>query len=64
MVDEYHIGANILLAHWHYCNKGSQPFALDWDSGKHPAIVEMNTDQIAFVKETSALVKLKRKSLF
>ena len=57
MVAEYQTGAHILLAHWHYCNKGSQPFALDWDKDQIFQMAELDEGQITFVKTTSAWVR-------
>lgn len=57
MVEEYHTGANILLAHWHDCNKGLQPFALDWRSSRASMISTINSAQVMFVEESSTLIK-------
>jgi hypothetical protein len=54
-----HHGANILLAHFHCCNKGSYPFSL-----KHnfPAsIAELNEDQISFVARTARYFEARSK---
>jgi len=59
LVKEYQIGANILLAHFHYCNKGWQPFTRDWDDPKTALLAELNAEQILFMKRTSALIKVK-----
>jgi hypothetical protein len=50
MVTEYHGGANILLAHFHYCNKGWEPFTLNWDDKKAASRAELNDEQIQFMK--------------
>jgi hypothetical protein len=58
MVMEYHGGANILLAHFHYCNKGWEPFTLNWDDKKAASRAELNDEQIQFMKRTSRFVKM------
>jgi hypothetical protein len=57
MVEEYHNGANVLLAHWHYCNKGSQPFAPGSNAADFHAMSELSPNQTAFVRETSTYVQ-------
>jgi hypothetical protein len=50
-IQELHQGANILLAHFHYCNKGSHPFSL---KRNFPAsMAELNEDQVQFVVRTA-----------
>jgi hypothetical protein len=56
MVAEYHMGANMLLAYFHYCNKGLQPFALD-GGGDLASIAGLNDRQMRFVHKTRDYVK-------
>lgn len=57
MVEEFHAGANILLGHFHYCNKGYRPFTLDWDAANTVSMAELTDDQVRFIKETAGHVK-------
>jgi hypothetical protein len=57
MVEECHTGANVLLAYWHYCNKGSKPFAPGSNTADFHAMSELKPYQTAFVKETSNYVQ-------
>lgn len=56
IVEELHLGANILLAYFHYCCKGCRPFDLDWDAADTQSMAELDPDQIKFVQETSKFV--------
>ncbi len=58
-VEELHQGAKIMLAYFHYCNKGAHPFSLDWTVADNIAMAELNAEQVQFVKETAELVKAK-----
>jgi len=57
MVQELHFGANVLLAHFHYCCKGFRPFSLDWKAEKTTSMAELNPQQIQFVYQTACYVK-------
>jgi hypothetical protein len=58
-IRELHQGANILLAHFHYCNKGSYPFSL---KRNFPAsIAELNEDQIDFIVRTAEYFEARSK---
>ncbi|EFY90888.1 hypothetical protein MAC_03004 [Metarhizium acridum CQMa 102] len=51
-VKEYHLGANILLAHFHYCNKGWYPFSEDCKDQDLRTLADLNDDKIRFVHAT------------
>ncbi|CAI4216408.1 unnamed protein product [Parascedosporium putredinis] len=46
------IGANILLAYFHYCNKGIYPFSNDCKEQDLRTLAELDESAIRFVKET------------
>jgi len=56
LIGELHMGANILLAYFHYCTKGFRPFSLDWNAEQTLSMAELNTEQVEFVKKTAAHV--------
>ncbi|KHO00008.1 uncharacterized protein MAM_01931 [Metarhizium album ARSEF 1941] len=51
-VKEYFLGANILLAHFHYCNKGWYPFSEDCKDQDLRTLADLNEDKIRFVQAT------------
>jgi hypothetical protein len=59
MVAEYHMGANILLAYFHYCNKGLHPFALNSNSPEFATMAALNPKQVEFIEFTRTYVKEK-----
>jgi hypothetical protein len=56
IIEELHMGANILLAYFHYCCKGFRPFDLDWDATDTTSMAELDPDQIKFVQKTAGYV--------
>jgi hypothetical protein len=62
MVEEFHAGANILLGHFHYVNKGHHPFTLDWDAADTATMADLSEYQTHFIKETTRHVKSNGKS--
>lgn len=59
LVEELHVGAKTLLAYFHYCNKGSHPFTLDWAQKNNVKRAELNSEQVDFVRETARQVEKK-----
>lgn len=57
IIAELHIGADILLAYFHYCCKGFRPFSLDWNAAETTLMAEVDVDQIRFIKNTATYVK-------
>ena len=57
MVEECHTGANVLLAYWHYCNKGSKPFAPGSSAAHFHPMSELHPYQTVFIRETSLEVQ-------
>ncbi|KFA73353.1 hypothetical protein S40288_03882 [Stachybotrys chartarum IBT 40288] len=55
-VKEYHNGANILLAYYHYCNKGALPFSSECSDQTLRNLAQLNQDQIRFVHYTRKMV--------
>ncbi|KAF4455443.1 hypothetical protein F53441_2232 [Fusarium austroafricanum] len=56
-VKEYHLGANILLAHFHYCNKGIYPFSEDCKDQDLRTLAGLDEEKIKFVHSTSNLAR-------
>jgi len=63
LVEGLHNGSKILLAYFHYCNKGSHPFMVDWESPEQRAKAELNAEQVEFMKTTAVEIK-KRAPVF
>ncbi|KOS16693.1 hypothetical protein ESCO_004864 [Escovopsis weberi] len=51
-VQEYHLGANILLAHFHYCNKGIHPFSDACRDQDLRTLADLDDNKIRFVRAT------------
>ncbi|POR31222.1 Uncharacterized protein TPAR_08564 [Tolypocladium paradoxum] len=60
-VREYHLGANILLAHFHYCNKGMYPFSDECKDKDLRTLAELNDDEIQYVHATRNFAKRHRR---
>jgi len=60
-VREYHLGANILLAHFHYCNKGVHPFSDECKDQDLRTLAGLNEDQIQFIHATRSYVRRHKK---
>src|SRR5450432_2412569 len=58
-IRELNHGANILLGHFHYCNKGSHPFS--FPSNVPPSVAELNQDQIQLLVRTNEYFKARGK---
>ncbi|KAH0493991.1 hypothetical protein TgHK011_000630 [Trichoderma gracile] len=56
-VQEYHLGANIILAHFHYCNKGVAPFSEECEDQDLRTLAHLDEDKIQFVRATRAYVQ-------
>ncbi|RDW57318.1 hypothetical protein BP5796_12768 [Coleophoma crateriformis] len=62
-ISDYHQGALVLLADFHYSNKGQLPFSMAENSKKLEEladIAELNLDQVLFIKNTATLVQQQR----
>ncbi len=53
-----HSGAKKILAHFHFCCKGQQPFAPEsnWDSPGMKQMAQLDDEQIDFLKQYQRLV--------
>ncbi|XWW92259.1 hypothetical protein V2A60_000182 [Cordyceps javanica] len=58
-VKEYHIGANIVLAYFHYCNKGLYPFSDECSDSELRSLAELSEQEIGIVRGTAAYAKLR-----
>jgi hypothetical protein len=63
LIEGLHTGANILLAHFHYCNRGTHPFVQDWASPEQIAGAQLNAEQGEFMRESVLEIKKKGKFL-
>ncbi|KAI0460195.1 hypothetical protein F5B21DRAFT_522309 [Xylaria acuta] len=62
MVREYQLGANILLAYFHYCNKGIYPFSTECKEQDLTTLAALNESKAQFIRQTKAHVERHRKS--
>ncbi|KAF2810686.1 uncharacterized protein BDZ99DRAFT_497671 [Mytilinidion resinicola] len=60
LIDELHNGAKILLAYFHFCNRGTYPLHMDWTSADQIALAELKPEQIEFMRGT--VKELEKKS--
>ncbi|KAL7924033.1 hypothetical protein ACQKWADRAFT_35614 [Trichoderma austrokoningii] len=56
-VREYHMGANVILAHFHYCNKGRLPFSEECEDKDLRVLGQLDAEKIEFVRETRSFIK-------
>ncbi|CAG8961672.1 hypothetical protein HYFRA_00006209 [Hymenoscyphus fraxineus] len=56
MVKELQVGANVLLAHFHYSCKGERPFTLDWKAESSASMATLDEKQLRVVKNTATYV--------
>jgi hypothetical protein len=61
MVAEYHMGANILLAYFHYCNKGGYPFGPEGDKADIVTVANLTPKQKTYVDKTRKHVRMNSK---
>ncbi|KAJ4421407.1 hypothetical protein N0V82_003788 [Gnomoniopsis sp. IMI 355080] len=52
VVQQYHLGANILLAYFHYCNRGTYPFSHGCKDSDLQDLAGLDKETISFVKWT------------
>jgi hypothetical protein len=57
MIKELHLGANVLLAHFHYGCKGHRPFTLDWNPELSTSMAKLDDKQLRFVRQTAVYVE-------
>lgn len=57
IVQELHLGANTILAYFHYCCKGYYPFSTDWNVDDTASMADLDLDQIQFIKRTTQHVQ-------
>lgn len=53
------MGANTILAHFHYCCKGQKPFnpEFSWDAASARKMAELNDKQLELLKRYQSLVE-------
>ncbi|KAK0126871.1 hypothetical protein ONS95_008450 [Cadophora gregata] len=57
MVEELHMGVNVLLAYYHYACRGQRPFSLEWDANDAVSMAILDDDQVKFLKRTAVHVQ-------
>ncbi|PSS03641.1 hypothetical protein BD289DRAFT_449413 [Coniella lustricola] len=62
-VKQYHLGANIFLAYFHYCNKGVYPFSDDCKSSDLQTLAKLDQEGVDFVQWTRQQVAMYTSSL-
>ncbi|KAI1431146.1 hypothetical protein GGR50DRAFT_106078 [Xylaria sp. CBS 124048] len=62
MVREYQLGANILLAYFHYCNKGIYPFSPDCKEQDLRALAGLDEHKTQFIRLTKGHIERQKKS--
>ena len=62
MIAELHMGANVLLAYFHYGCRGQRPFTLDWNAKDTVSMAVLDDDQIKFLKRTAVYVQANGKT--
>ncbi|KAI1814466.1 hypothetical protein GGS20DRAFT_576820 [Poronia punctata] len=62
MVREYQMGANILLAYFHYCNKGIYPFSAECKEQDLITLAALDEQKTQFIRQTKWHVQRHRKS--
>ncbi len=62
MVESLHNGAKVLLAYFHYCNKGNYPFRMDWTAPDRVNYMELDEEQVNFMRQTSEEISAKSTS--
>ncbi|KAI1083307.1 hypothetical protein F5B20DRAFT_455693 [Whalleya microplaca] len=61
MVREYQMGANILLAYFHYCNKGIYPFSAECKEQELTTLAELDEARNRFIQFTRSNVEKQKK---
>jgi hypothetical protein len=62
-IKELHFGARILLAHFHYCNKGSHPLSREQAGTANVASAHLSVEQSKFLQETRRLYREKEPAI-
>jgi hypothetical protein len=57
LIEQLHSGAQTMLAYFHYCNKGHQPFALAHESNEVFTMAELDTEQLGFIRDIAKELK-------
>ncbi|RWA14783.1 hypothetical protein EKO27_g359 [Xylaria grammica] len=63
MVREYQLGANILLAYFHYCNKGIHPFSTECKEQDLTTLAALNEQRAQFIRQTKAHIEKHRRGV-
>ena len=46
-----------MLAYFHYCNKGSHPFTIDWANQTNLTFAHLDAEQAKFMQKTKAEIE-------
>jgi len=60
-ISEIQLGANILLAYFHYSCKGFRVFEDGWKEEKMKSMASLNEEQAQFIQKTAAYVKTNKR---
>lgn len=67
LIREIHSGAETILAHFHYLNKGQSPFGLDWNIAEVPKsvakVADLDQEQTKFVRYIAYEVQKRGQSI-
>ena len=68
-IEEHHLGCAIMLAHFHYLNKGVEVFSLACNPGGHQIqelmkVAELKEDQLRVVTTVAEMLKAKGEAVF
>ncbi|OWY41284.1 hypothetical protein AALT_g1037 [Alternaria alternata] len=54
VIAELHNGAKIILAYFHFCNRGDYPLHMDWNSEDQTRFTGLRLEQIEFMRRTKS----------
>ena len=63
-MERLHHGTKVLLAYFHYSNKGSYPFTMDWSVPSQVACMNLDQEQVTFMSQTVEAIEGKCESMF
>jgi hypothetical protein len=63
-VEDLHLGANILLTHYHYCNGDMDPFSFDWKNRHTTRLADLSPQEVGFLIHSAELINERSKQSF
>ena len=58
------VGANVLLAYWHYCNKSVYPFSKQCKDSEFQQLASLDENTMQFIRVTRDMVNEKSKLFY